>query len=257
MQVVGTALQPRHAQEAPVHDRADLVAGFDASAWQQCEIVQIGGGGLGGWVATNCVRKGVKRLQVFDADVVELSNLNRQRFFAQDLDKPKAVALVQNLVSECTEATQLLGHPFTVEEAIRLGIDVRGTAAVCSVDNDATRVFCARYFWQQQIPCLFIAVSADAASGYVFVQESRPGTPCWVCLHPEAVHALSRQRCTGATVDILQVMSGWAGYALDSLIMSRPRTWNYAETHLSGSVPSRTQWLDSRSDCPMCSTSTE
>lgn len=238
-----------------MHDRADLVPGYEVEAWHQCQVNYIGGGGLNGWEALAAARKGAQRIQTFDPDVVELSNLNRQRFFAKDLDKPKAVALVQNLVSECTEATQLLGHPMTFEEAVRLGIDVDCTVAVCGVDNDATRVFCARYFWEQQIPCLFLAVSADAASGYVFVQESQPDTPCWVCLHPEALQEPQQARCTGATVDILLAISGWAGYALDSLIMPRLRTWNYAEVHLSGNVPSSTVRLDPRPDCPVCRSS--
>lgn len=50
-------------------------------------------GGLGSNVAVSLVRSGVGRLILVDHDVVELSNLNRQFYFLEDVGKKKTDAL--------------------------------------------------------------------------------------------------------------------------------------------------------------------
>ncbi|HBM14928.1 MAG TPA: sulfur carrier protein ThiS adenylyltransferase ThiF [Lentisphaeria bacterium] len=56
-----------------------------------------GCGGLGSNVAMSLTRSGVGRLIIADFDNVVLSNLNRQFFFTNDIGKPKAEALKDNL----------------------------------------------------------------------------------------------------------------------------------------------------------------
>lgn len=236
-----------------MHDRATLVPGYQQPAVRKCVVNLIGAGGINGSVGEILVRKGVSRLNIFDPDVVELSNLNRQHFYWDDLDKLKAFALTQNLAREATEETLLCGYPRKFEEAVRQAKDVPCTVAVCGVDNDASRLFCTRYFFQRQIPCLFIAVSRDASCGYVFVQTSQPGQPCWRCLYPDAGQSQGGQRCpAGATPDILRVVAGIATYALDSLIMDRPRVWNYKEVFLAGGVADGHRIIAPNPECPVC-----
>lgn len=64
---------------------------------RQAHVGVVGLGGLGSNVAMWLARLGVGHLQLIDFDRVELSNLNRQYYFLEDLDKPKAEALLPKL----------------------------------------------------------------------------------------------------------------------------------------------------------------
>jgi len=57
-----------------------------------------GAGGIGSNVAFQLVRAGVKRLKIVDFDCIEVSNLNRQFYFADQVGQAKAPALVENLM---------------------------------------------------------------------------------------------------------------------------------------------------------------
>ena len=58
----------------------------------------LGAGGIGSNVAVNLVRSGVSNLKIADFDRIELSNLNRQFYFHDQIGKPKVEALRENLV---------------------------------------------------------------------------------------------------------------------------------------------------------------
>ena len=56
-----------------------------------------GAGGLGSVVAENLARSGVGKLVIADFDVIEPSNLNRQRYCLAQLGMPKVLALADNI----------------------------------------------------------------------------------------------------------------------------------------------------------------
>jgi len=56
-----------------------------------------GAGGIGSNVAFQLVRAGVKRLKIVDFDRIEVSNLNRQFYFADQVGQTKATVLAENL----------------------------------------------------------------------------------------------------------------------------------------------------------------
>ncbi len=130
------------------------------------------------------------------------------------------------------------------------GKQFNADVVVCGVDSDRTRSFVSRDFIGIA-PVIFIAVSADADHGYVFIQE-KEGKPCFHCLYPN--HDQERTRCAraGAVKDILKVVGGIALYAIDTLIMSRKRDWNYRHISLAGFAPDTTKWIEPRHDCPIC-----
>jgi sulfur carrier protein ThiS adenylyltransferase len=57
-----------------------------------------GAGGLGSNIAVSLLRSGVQRFILADHDRVELSNLNRQHYFLDQLGMEKTAALHQNLL---------------------------------------------------------------------------------------------------------------------------------------------------------------
>jgi len=91
-------------------DRQQKIPGFDQAVYSRSHVLCIGAGGLISHMAPTLVRKGIGALTILDPDIVEVSNLNRQRFYEKDIGRNKALALVQNLQPECIIPTNLQGY---------------------------------------------------------------------------------------------------------------------------------------------------
>lgn len=65
---------------------------------QKVKVGIAGAGGLGSNCAALLVRTGFKRLVLVDFDRVEVTNLNRQFYFLEQVGEAKVVALKQNLL---------------------------------------------------------------------------------------------------------------------------------------------------------------
>ena len=129
------------------------------------------------------------------------------------------------------------------------GIDLACDVAVCGVDNNPARVAASRYFRATGIPVIFTAVSRDGDHGYVFVQDKEG--PCIACLFPDMVND-DRYPCPGtpAIADILQAVGALAVYAIDTLLMKRPRTWNYRRISLSDGATDGASLVPARQRLP-------
>src|ERR1700730_1587410 len=229
-------------------DRQQRLAGFDQAIYSKSSVVCIGAGGLISQIAPTLVRKGVGSLTILDDDVVEPSNLNRQRFYSKDIGRNKAYALIENLRPECVHATLLTAYPLLLEEAIDSGIDLGCDVAICGVDNNPARIAASRHFRRLNTSVIFTAVSADADHGYVFIQE-RTG-PCFGCLFPDAVDSRTYAcPATPAIADILQAVGALAVYAVDTCLMDRPRKWNYRRIYLSAGEWDTSIVIETRSGC--------
>ena len=227
------------------------MSGADQGALARAHVVLIGCGGLGGEVGHGLARKGVGWLTLFDFDDVELSNLPRQLFRPEDLGQNKALALARNLSRQATGRTLIEGHARSFQDALAHGVSVDGDIAIVGVDNNPTRIAAAEYYFQRQIPAIFLAVDEQASRGYVFVQASRPGEPCFLCLFPDAGEDRRAHGCAGASIEILKVVAGIALYAIDSLLMARPRPWNYKEVFLDQG-PDGHRTIRPRPGCSLC-----
>ena len=231
-------------------DRQERIPGFDQEAFSKASVLCIGAGGIVSQIAPTLVRKGIGRIMLLDDDIVEPSNLNRQRFYAKDISTNKAVALARNLKREATSATEIIGHALRIEDAVARETDLHCDVVVCGVDNNPARIFASRYFRRKHIPVIFTAVSRDADHGYVFVQEVEG--PCIACLFPDTVND-DRYPCPGtpAIADILQAVGALATYTIDSLLTKRPRAWNYRRLDLSESF-SGGRIVTCRCKCSIC-----
>ena len=167
-----------------------------------------------------------------DNDIVELSNLNRQRFYIKDVGKNKAVSLRPGTCSQSVSPRPRSAYPLRLQEAIARRIDLSCDVAICGVDNNPARVTASRYFRAKSIPVIFAAVSLGGDHGYVFAQQG--AGPCLTCLFPDIANDDDRYPCPGtpAIADILQAVGALAVYAVDSLLMNRQRAWNYRRIHL-------------------------
>ena len=83
---------------------------------EQATVVICGVGGLGSNVAINLARAGIKKLSLVDFDSVEVTNLQRQQYKANQVGLPKAKALVENL-KEITPYVELESYNEKITEA--------------------------------------------------------------------------------------------------------------------------------------------
>jgi molybdopterin/thiamine biosynthesis adenylyltransferase len=228
-----TSIELRGKKISGAEDRQQKIAGFDQKTYSQSHVLCIGAGGLISNIAPALVRKGIGGLTILDPDVVEVSNLNRQRFYLRDLGKNKAIALAKNLQMECIHDTKLIGHSVSLETAMERKIDLDCNLAICGIDNNPGRVAASRFFRDKGISVIFVAVSEKADHGYCFTQ--RPAGACIGCLFPDIVEDQSYP-CPGtpAVLDILQLVGALAIYAVDAVLMHRKCDWNYRSEYLSG-----------------------
>jgi molybdopterin-synthase adenylyltransferase len=231
-------------------DRQRKIPGFDQDIFSRSRVVCIGAGGIISQIAPTLVRKGIGGITLLDDDLVEATNLNRQRFYITDVGKNKAFALAQNLQPECIAATEIRGMACRLEEAIGQGVDLTCDVAICGVDNNPGRVAASRFFRSKGVPLIFTAVSTDTDHGYVLVQ-AKDG-PCIACLFPDMVND-DRYPCPGtpAIADILQAVGSLAVYAVDTVLMSRPRAWNYRRISLADAATGGATQVPVRQGCQM------
>lgn len=246
-----TSIELRGTAVPGAEDRQRLIPGFDQEKFSRSHVFCIGAGGIISQIAPTLVRKGIGKITLLDDDVVEPSNLNRQRFYAKDLGDNKATALARNLEPECIVETEIRGYAFRLEEAIAREIDLSCDVAVCGVDNNPARVVASRLFRQRNVPVIFAAVSRDADHGYVFVQEKTG--PCIACMFPDIAND-DRYPCPGtpAIADILQAIGSIAVYAVDTLLTHRPRKWNYRRVGLADGEFDSAAPIAVRVNCGAC-----
>ncbi len=235
-----------------VSDRQELIPGFSQKALSKSTGIVIGAGGIGSAICYGFARKGIGELKIFDHDLVESTNLNRQFFLKKDLGKNKAEVLAVNLSKNSFNGTRLFGYSQSFQDTLALNIDLSGQFAVCGVDNGQTRTDASIFFREKEIPIIFVAVDLSAEYGYCFVQESKPGRPCFGCKFPRTYKSEPAPCRAPASIDVLQTLSGFALYAIDSILMERQRAWNYREIHLAGFMPDANIKVELNPDCPLC-----
>jgi molybdopterin/thiamine biosynthesis adenylyltransferase len=247
-----TSIRLRGKSVPGADDRQNRIPGFDQEIFSRSRVVCVGAGGIVSQIAPTLARKGIGGITLLDPDFVEPSNLNRQRFYIKDIGQNKALSLAANLLSECIVETELQGIPLRLEEAIAREEDLSCDLAICGVDNSPARVAAARYFRTRKIPLIFAAVSRDGDHGYVFVQEAEGA--CIGCLFPDMIND-DRYPCPGtpAIADILQAVGSLAVYAIDTVLMDRPRAWSYRRISLSDCANDGASIIPARQRCEMCS----
>lgn len=240
-----------------VADRQSKIPGFSQEKLSGLTVLCAGAGGLATAIGESLVRKGVGRLMLCDKDTVHPSNLNRQKFYKRDIWKNKALRLARNLAKEGFFGTEVIGIGLNFMAAIQSGLVPEIDAIMSAIDDDLAREGIAEYALAHEIPLITTAVSRDGDGGYV--QRQKPGEGCWGCAFPRERRLRDdlgnyRAPCPGtaAIKDILMVVSGAAVYALDTLFMDRPISWNYREFHLAGFMPDTVTYIERRPDCQLC-----
>ena len=238
-------------------DRQDRVAGFDTARFQQQRVLCVGAGGLGGPIAIGLVKKGIGRIDIVDDDVVELSNLSRQFFTADDLFRPKALCLAQHAAVAGVFGSVCVGHQVAFDAANAdcfAGVD----CIVVGVDNNRTRGIAATFGRRCGIPVVFTALDESASYVWAFIQK--PTGPCLGCVFPrvtESAGGTQPCRAVPAILDPLYIAAGFVLRAVDHVVLGRELDWNFRSLHLFGGAPDVVETVQPRPNCRLCRESVE
>ncbi|MGW4127269.1 ThiF family adenylyltransferase [Amycolatopsis japonica] len=203
---------------------------------RQARVVIVGIGGAGGAAARSLVMSGVGQLHCVDADVVELSNLNRQGLFIeQDLGRPKVEAALERL-RQVNSHVEVTGSREHIEGPDQL----RALAVACDVLLMAADQPSASEIRSWTNQACYATGTAWVHSGYDGPRASvgvfRPGTgPCYDCVRAAEQHrrsvvspriawapGVSMTREHAATAATAAIAGGLAADAVERLIIGVP-----------------------------------
>ena len=145
------ALIARHGQE--LHDR------FSSATAAICGL-----GGLGSNIAIALARAGIGRLILVDFDRVDITNLHRQQYKAEQIGKYKTEALAANLL-EISPYTEVKGvtEKGTEDNILEL---LEGADIVCEAfDNAEAKAMLVNGVLQKLPECYLVAASGMAGMG--------------------------------------------------------------------------------------------
>ena len=145
------ALIARHGQE--LHDR------FSSATAAICGL-----GGLGSNIAIALARAGIGRLILVDFDRVDITNLHRQQYKAEQIGKYKTEALAANLL-EISPYTEVKGVTEKVTEDNFPEL-LEGADIVCEAfDNAEAKAMLVNGVLQKLPECYLVAASGMAGMG--------------------------------------------------------------------------------------------
>jgi sulfur carrier protein ThiS adenylyltransferase len=128
------------------------------------KVVGIAGaGGLGSNIAVSLLRSGVQRFIIADHDRVELSNLNRQHYFADQVGMKKTAALYQNLL-RINPYVEVTFHCLRITAANLAGLFGDAEILIEAFDAAEMKAITAQS-WTKAYPNRFL-VMGSGISGY-------------------------------------------------------------------------------------------
>ncbi len=130
----------------------------------QDKVVGIAGiGGLGSNIAVSLLRAGVQQFIIADDDRVEISNLNRQYYFFDQVGMRKTAALQQNLL-RINPYVQVAWHDNLITADNLTDIFAGADLLIEAFDEPEMKVLTAHH-WMQKFPQRFL-IMGSGLSGY-------------------------------------------------------------------------------------------
>jgi molybdopterin/thiamine biosynthesis adenylyltransferase/rhodanese-related sulfurtransferase len=202
------SLDPQELTRYSRQIRLPQVGASGQAALKDASVLIVGIGGLGSPAALYLAAAGVGRLGVADADVVDVTNLQRQILYGtEDVGKDKTAVAAATLASI---NPHIVVERFAerVTSANALKIVERFDVVVDGTDNFPTRYLLSDACVLTNTPLVYGSV--DRFDGQVSVFVANDG-PCYRCLFPEPPEPGSVDNC--AVAGVLGVLPGIVGMA--------------------------------------------
>jgi molybdopterin/thiamine biosynthesis adenylyltransferase len=167
------------------YNRQMMISGWGEEGQAKIKSATVfiaGAGGLGGPVSIYLAAAGVGDIRICDADVVELSNLNRQILHTDKrVGEPKA-ASAEATLREINPTISVVACDAYLDEGSVDRIVGTPVVVIDCLDNLPTRYVLNAYCIKKRIPLIHGAIWG--MSGQVTFLRP-PETPCLRCLFPE------------------------------------------------------------------------
>ena len=229
------------------------IGGQGQQRLKAAKVLIVGAGGLGAPAALYLAAAGVGVIGLADADVVALSNLQRQVIYAvADIDKLKVDAAAQAL-RDLNPNVQVDGHALALD-ASNVNQAIAGYDLVLDgTDNFETRFAVNAACVRASKP--LISGALGRWTGQVGVFEGRP---CYRCLAPEIPPDAETCQAVG-------VVGALAGVIGSMMALEAVKQITGAGASLSGrlliydalAAEARTVKLSADPDCPVCGKASE
>jgi molybdopterin/thiamine biosynthesis adenylyltransferase len=175
------------------YDRQTRVKGWNQELLRKASATIIGAGHLGSFVGTELACLGVGRLDIYDSDVVEETNLNRQFLYRKHVGEEKAEALVGELRA-INPGIVVEAWPETITDE---NISLIGTPSVIMdcLDNYATRAVLNSYAVKKKVPLVSGATGATNGRVVAYVPGKTLCMDCQLEIYASAKDDRERRSC--------------------------------------------------------------
>ncbi len=175
------ALSPKDIERHSRHILVKEIGGPGLQQLQGASVSIIGAGALGGPCALYLAAAGVGRIEIWDHDGVERSNLQRQVQFSEpDIGQPKAQRLADRLRALNPDISV-----DAVEARFGPGSEPAGQILVDATDNYPTRRLLNRLAHASGRPLISGSAAGWVAHVSVFASGCMTGEPCYECWAPD------------------------------------------------------------------------
>lgn len=159
------------------------LGGTGQARLKAAKVLVVGAGGLGSPLALYLAAAGIGAIGLVDADVVELSNLQRQiAHGTSDIGRPKVESAAESL-RRINPLVEVIEHRERLEAANVAGL-IAGYDIICDgTDNFETRFLLADACVAAQKTLVTAAVLRF--EGQLSTFKPHEGGPCYRCLYPE------------------------------------------------------------------------
>ncbi len=165
------------------YDRQERIPGWDQTKLSEATVAVVGAGALGNHVCLGLSGLGIGTIKIYDFDLIEAHNLNRQSLFCEaDIGKNKAEVLAERL-EERNSSIFVIGVDDRIEEdtieTIMRNVDV----IIDCVDLISVRKILNYYCIRHDIPMIHGGISWIGGQTGILTRK----TPCINCIFPQAI----------------------------------------------------------------------
>ncbi len=176
--------------------------------FSKATVLIVGVGGVGSWTAIQLVEMGVKKLILFDWDVVEECNLSRQFFIEESVGKPKVLEL-KKMLKKINKNVEVEANVEKFNGTENLSVDF----ILDGSDNRAARLAIDFFSNKNQTPWIFCGVKEFEFMLSTFIPSKTKQFKKW--------KAFGSDDCTRITVSTVMAASSVQVSELASLIKGK------------------------------------
>jgi len=185
--------------EMHLYSRQILLDGWDIEAQEKLKLANVlivGCGGIGCTSAELLARAGVGQITLIDADIIEMSNLQRQiAYVEENIGFYKSEILAKRL-KQINPHIRIESYTSKLDESNAEQLISTQDLVLDGCDNFTTRYLVNQMCTQLSVP--LISASAIGFQGQLFMVEG--DSACYECLFPKEEHANESLRCADSGV---------------------------------------------------------